>query len=263
MKAGISTACFFPLYTEKTVPVIADFGAEVCEVFFEAESEYNLSYARRLKRVAQENNIEIASVHAFCATFEQFLFTNYERRRKDALKSFIKATKAARELGAKSYTFHGDRRTDEIDSLDYKHYEKCFKELLDITSSYGIKLCWENVSWCQSSRPEFIKRIKEYVNPAEIYHTLDLKQARRAQTTADEYLNVMGGNLKNVHINDYDEVSDCILPGCGKEDFPLFFDKLRKLGYNGNLIIEVYRSNFNEYSEIKSSLDFVKEALKQ
>ena len=81
MKFGISTASFFPIETENTIPIIKELGSNKCEIFLEAESEYQLEYVKMLKERCNKHNITPISVHSFCSAFEPFIFSDYKRRR--------------------------------------------------------------------------------------------------------------------------------------------------------------------------------------
>ncbi|NLB82426.1 MAG: sugar phosphate isomerase/epimerase [Clostridiaceae bacterium] len=256
MEIGISTACFYPVYTEETFKIISDLGCNLCEIFLEAEHEYDKNFTALLNDKMQKYNIRAKTVHAFCATFEQQLFSEYERRRYDALKVYKKVLQAAVDLGAKSYTFHGDRRCDNLDNLDFECYVKNLNELLDIASYYDVALSWENVAWCQTSRPEFIQRVKSAA--PSLKFTLDIKQARRANVLPEEYISAMGDSLINVHVNDFNGEKSCMLPGRGEYDFKKLLDRLKGIGYKGNAIIEVYSSDYNDYSELKTSMEYLK-----
>ena len=262
MEIGISTACFYPQQTEDTIQTIADLGATLCEVFFEAECEYEADFVSIIKERLDRFGIRLNSVHAFCASFEAQLFSDYERRRKDALKVYHNVLRAASELGGDIYTFHGDKRSDSLDSVDFAHYGRCFDELAEIAADYGVRLAWENVAWCQSSRPEFIRRIKEITKSDNLKHTLDLKQARRSGTLPEEYIDVMGKDLVNLHINDYNDCLTCMLPGEGTVNLARYFSILEESGYCGNGIIEVYKSNFDSLSRLQSSFNHTKKLTK-
>lgn len=256
MEIGISTACFYPLYTEDTIKIICGLGTNLCEVFLEAECEYERDYILELKKEMDKLNVRANSVHAFCATFEAQLFSEYERRRTDALVTYKKVVEAAALLGADSYTFHGDKRSDDLGKINFKHYIKCVNELLDIAQSNNIALSWENVAWCQTSRPEFIAKIKEAA--PEMKFTLDIKQAGRVGKTPYEYLDVMGSSVINVHVNDFNFERSCMLPGQGMFDFKVFFRRLDAMDYKGNAIIEVYSWDYDNYSELKTSVEYLR-----
>lgn len=259
MNFGVSTASFFPVSTEDTIPIIKELGVDRCEVFLEAESEYDLEFIAILKECCKKNDITPISVHSFCGAFEPFIFSHYERRRLDCIKMFEKVLVAARELGVKYYTFHGEPIREV---KDIAGYAAKFTELAEIAKSYGVILAWENVSWCQSSNPNFIEQVMEKIKSDNLKFTLDIKQAYRANRTPADYIKVMGENIVNVHINDCTAEQMCLLPGEGMVDFPKLFQQLKKASYQGDYILEVYRANYNDYNQIKKSLNFLVQASK-
>ena len=90
---------------------------------------------------------------------------------------------------------------------------------------------------------------------------LDLKQARRSGEDYKSFLSVMSSKLVHVHINDYNESSDCLLPNKdGMTDFKAVFDDIKKVK-ECTSVIEVYRDNYGDYAEIFKSLDYLKNTL--
>ena len=63
MEIGISTASFYPIDTYEALKSIAGFSVKTAEVFFNTFSELNSPYIDRLKKIADENNIKITSIH--------------------------------------------------------------------------------------------------------------------------------------------------------------------------------------------------------
>lgn len=255
MKFGISTASFFPIETENTIPIIKELGSNKCEIFLEAESEYQLEYVKMLKERCNKHNITPISVHSFCSAFEPFIFSDYKRRRLDCIKTYKKVLLAAKTLGVKYYTFHGELIKEVRDMAEYAAR---FSYLIDIAKDYGIILAWENVSWCQSSDPKFIEQLLENLKNDDLKFTLDIKQAYRANKKPEDYIRVMGKNIVNVHINDCSDRKMCLLPGDGSVDFRKLFEQLNKVSYKGDFILEVYRSNYTNYNQIKKSLDYLR-----
>ena len=155
------------------------------------------------KKELYEFNVN--SVHAFSSSFEPYLFDKYDRRRKDMLKHFKNVCRAAKILGASCYTFHGMRYTD-FNDLDTKFVIDIYNELSYIAMDSGIKLAQENVSWCMSADLKFLTLLSEKCR-YPIYFTLDLKQAYKTNVPLEKYINIMGNNIVNLHINDRDENS--------------------------------------------------------
>jgi len=67
----------------------------------------------------------------------------------------------------------------------------------------------------------------------------------------------------NIHISDYSAEEVCLLPGFGEIDYVELFKKLNGINYNGDLIIEVYSSNYNEISQIKTAKEVLENKMLQ
>ena len=255
MKVGISTACFYPEYkTEETLEVIKKAGFDLCETFLEADYEMQPEFCTKLKEKADELGITIYSVHSFSSTFEPFLMNRYERRRKEMLEKFKSMCKAAKILNAKYYVFHGMR--NNMICNDMTDFASHMDELCSIADEYGVKIAWENVCWCKSTNTEFIKETIRNMKK-NIYFTLDIKQAVRGGQNPQNYLNVYGDKLRNVHINDANEIESCLLPGKGSIDIKSIIQRVSKISSDIPFIIEVYRENFNDISDLKKAKEYI------
>jgi len=256
MDIGLSSACFYPnLHTENSIQTMKELGYNHGEIFLNTWSEYEEKFLKVLleKKALYEFNVN--SVHAFSVSFEPYLFDKYDRRRKDMLRYFKKVCMAAKILGASCYTFHGMRYTD-FNELDTKFIIDIYNELSYIASDLGIKLAQENVSWCMSSNLDFLTLLSEKCK-YPIYYTLDLKQACKANIPIEKYIKVMGSNMVNLHINDRDDNSPCLLPGKGNLNYNDIARNLKDVNYSGKGIIEVYSNNYSSYEQLTQTKDFV------
>ncbi|MGH4052094.1 MAG: sugar phosphate isomerase/epimerase family protein [Clostridium sp.] len=256
MDIGLSSACFYPdVYTENSIGTMKELGFDHGEIFLNTPSEYEKEFLKVLLGKKELYEFNINSVHAFSASFEPYLFDKYDRRRSDMLQHFKDVCKAAKMLGASCYTFHGMRYTN-FDELDTKFVMDIYNELSYIAADEGVKLAQENVSWCMSSDLRLLNLLSNSCK-YPIYFTLDLKQACKANTSIEKYINVMGSNLVNLHINDRDENHHCLLPGRGNLNYEHISNMLKKVGYSGKGIIEVYKSNYSSYDELIQVKNFV------
>ena len=216
--------------------------------------EISVPYNERLNTL--KDSAKIVSIHPYTAFAEAVMFfSGYERRTEESIEKYKSVFEKAQKLGVKYFTFHGDRiyasGSDELTDIA----AETFNKLADSAKEFGITLCLENVSWCKSKSPDYIKSVAEKVR--NIGFTLDLKQARRAGVDYSEYLSAMGNRLLNIHVSDFDDKCDCLLPGAGKFDFKKFKTDIERIGYNGNLLIEVYSQCFSDVSEISKSKHFL------
>lgn len=256
MEIGMSSACFYPeMDVENSVEIMKNLGFDCGELFLNSPSEFNEEFADILLEKTNLHNFNVVSIHGFSSFFEPYLFSEYERRRKDMRKYFTGLCKLGRKIGAESYTFHGMRMVDKHRILK-EDLIKRYNEISYIAAENEIKFSQENVSWCISSDMNFLSELKETIkNP--LYFTLDLKQANKAGKNPVDYIKLMNDKLINLHINDYDKDNVCLLPGEGEVNYREIFSKLKEVNYKGNAIIEVYRSNYENYSDLSDCKKFL------
>lgn len=261
MKVGISSACFYPDFDlEKSIKVMKDLDFNIGELFLNTYCEYRDDFLKKLIEEKEKNKFKIKSVHFFSSMYEPYLFDEYKRRRQDALNVFKNICKATNKLGASSYTFHGMRKQEFNLINNKKEILDIYNELAYISRENNIYLSQENVSWCMSSDVQFLQYLKDNIK-YDIKFTCDIKQAYKSNKSPIDYIDIMGKDLINFHINDRDENNICLIPGKGKVKYKPIIDKLRSVDYKGPLIIEVYRNNFKNYEELKDVKDFIEKKL--
>lgn len=258
MEIGISSACFYPDgLLEDSIKIMKDLGFDSGELFANTPSECDEGFILNLKEEAEKQKFNIRSFHFFSGMYEPFLFDSYKRRRDDALKLYKKICKATNLLGASVYSFHGMRMAD-LNSIDKKLIIDVYNELCYIAAENNIALGQENVSWCMSGDLDFLKMIKNEVK-YPLRYTFDIKQAYKANEDPLKYLDIMGKDLVNFHINDRSETSVCELPGNGTVDYNHIIAKLKEIQYDDIAVLEVYRENFKAYDELKETRIFLQD----
>lgn len=258
MRLGLSTATFFlKEQTEDTFDLIKRLGLDLSEVFLTTFSEYEGTFVEILKE--RKSSVEVHSVHAYNTAFEPQLFNLADRTRLDGEYYFKKVLTAGRAIGANYYTFHGQARLKKSSKIDIEWTGKRTEELWQMAKHYDIELCFENVHWAHFNCPEFFTEIKKY--SPNIKACLDIKQAMQSEVDYTKYLEVMGDRLKTVHISDYDEMGKTCLIGRGVFDFKTLFKRLNDSGYTGPILIEQYARDYENYSELKKAVDYIKEIL--
>ncbi len=259
MQFGISTSCFYPALTECAVRILAKEKVPATEMFINSFSELNPVYLRQLKEVLDHGGTRILSVHPFTCGLEPMLFFGeYRRRFEDGLELYKRYYEAAAILGAKYLVLHGDRKES---ALPEETYFERFAELDAAGRPYGIRLAQENVARCRSGSLSFLKNMKQALPDAAF--VLDVKQARRSGEDWREIVEALGSSLCHVHISGASGTEDCLslLEG----DFPLekFLGTLKKNGFAGGVILELYRQNYGEYGELLASLHKMEQAAAQ
>lgn len=257
MEIGISTATLFGrLYNEDALPYLQEIDARVCEVFLETFCEYTADYANLLKR--NLGNLKVHSVHTLNTHFEPQLFSSNERALEDAFKIFENCLKACNILGASCYTMHGKARLKKGSVFtNYKDLGSYLNQICAVAKKYSVDLTLENVEWACYGVPGFFSEVKKYA--PDLKSCLDVKQARISGFDYKAYIEDMGDSIKTVHLSDVDEFGRIAIPsekGCF--DFEELFKILNYNGFNGNCLIEIYKENFKDASDLKNSLDYLR-----
>ena len=257
MRIGVSTACFYPQPLEEILPVLAGVGVRAIEVFFNTESEFSPRYYEQLGAEARSLGLDIVSIHPYTSLTEgMLLFSDYRRRTEDGMMQYQRYFECAAALGARFFTFHGERDGGPEDTpAQWERKCAAYHRLCALAASCGVTLAQENVAWCRSRDPAFVQKLCRDV--PELRYTLDIKQARRAGQLPRSFIDAAGERIVNLHINDFSDKQTCLLPGAGEMDYDDLFSRLRSVGYNGHALIEVYRTNFDEVGELERAVRYL------
>lgn len=258
MKVGISTACFHgKSEVEQSLLRLYPTGAKNIEIFLECFSEYEPDYVRELDRLCKQFGFAVSAVHPLTTQFEPQIFGPPCRQQREAMDIFQKVLAAAKILGAPLYNLHGPVMIKKsVDSG--ARVAGPFDAMLRAAGELGITVCWENVSWSSFNRPEFAGELMARLTEDNYGFTLDVKQAVRSGRPWEDYLEAMGGRLKNVHLCDMKGGAAC-LPGRGELDFKRLARLLRGMGYAGPVTLEVYADNFASDGELADAFHYLED----
>ncbi len=251
MGIGVSTSCYYPLETELALQKVALLGAKTCEIFINTWSELERPFLDEICRIKDANGIRIPSLHPFLSFGEPYLlFSEYERRFTDTLDFFNKYFDAANILGAKILVMHGSKPLSAVS--DELYFER-FAKLMENGRKHGITVAQENVVHYRSESSAFLTAMKDYIG-STFKIVLDLKQAGRAGYSAFDFVAGLEAHIAHIHISDFDDMHDCLPPGEGKFDYVRLFSVMSAAGYTGDYIIEIYRHNFADESQLTDAM---------
>ena len=265
MKAGVSTACLFPMDLEQSLHQLGQQGIDFCECFFNTPSELKLQAVRRLKEAAASYGMKIGSVHGFHSEMETFyFFTDYKNRLEDGRELYRRYFEAAAELGANYLVFHGEYNLPLFAPYSEERSFENIHALWSVGKEYGVELLHENVSRCKGGHLDYLLRLHQAC--PELGFVLDCKQALRAGHQPDEFVEALGSSIRHVHLSDslsYGSVleKDCLPPGKGNYDFERLFCSLRARGADPSMVIELYSNSFKTVLDLTLSCDFIQEKL--
>lgn len=257
MQFGISTASLYPMLTEEILLLFAEHAVPCCEIFFNTLSELAPSYVRKLKKIADQGGIQILSTHPFTCAFEPFmLFTGYDRRFQDAIEWHKYYFEAMNILGAKIFVFHGDRKQGILS--EHAYFER-FAVLRDLGKRFGITVAQENVERCRSGSPDFLEKMIRYLN-GDVALVFDNKQARRAGVDAIAFVRQFAPYICHIHISDCTDNCDCTPIAPHSPQICLLLNELKKMGYEGGAVVELYRNLLQKDEDVFLSLQNLVEA---
>ena len=259
MRVGVSTACFYPLETEKSLLLLAQAGIQGVEIFLNAYEELQSPFLAELEGILQTHRMQVYSIHPYTGAFEGlWFFSNYPRRYQEGLELYQQYFEATARLGAKVVVLHGAGMQNEIPWAEY--FER-FDRLAQVGHAFGVELCQENIYRCLSRSTAFISAMAKALPTARF--VLDLKQAIRAQQDPLEMLQAMGGQCCHVHISDSRPGEPCLPIGKGNLDLVQWKKALKQVNFRGKVVLELYRENFQDLSELSNSYKVLKAALEE
>ena len=260
MKVGVSTASLFLRYdNEDAVAVLNSLGVGVAEIFLTSFSEYKPEFAQVIK--SRMGTLNAHSVHILNTQVEPQLFNKHTRVRDDSYGILADVMRSAQLLGAKHYTFHGTARFKKASrdpaNDNLPRMGECIREIGEFCDRFGVRLCLENVEWSTYNRVGVFTEMKKYFPPLQ--GVLDVKQARISGEGYLPYLTEMGESIATVHLSDVNENGKMCLPGQGKTDFETLLKALKDVGFDGPLLIEAYKDDYQDVADLKKSCEFLEE----
>ncbi len=256
MRLGLSSAAFYGrLETEEAAARLGEFPVDTCEIFLETRSEYSREFGLLVKEKLR--GLPCRAIHAKGTQFEGDLFGASPRQRQDAFQMLEGALDCGQVLGASIYVFHG--QPDHWGGLHPGRIPRLCETVArigEMAGKRGIRLAWENVSWCALKKPGDAAYLAEAC--PGLSFVLDIKQTLRAGMDPFAFLPVMKGSLVHVHVLDFDSAGKLCLPGRGMFDFALLKRELDAIGYQGDVILEPYSAQAEDELALLGSIEFLR-----
>lgn len=259
MEIGASSSCFYPMETEKSFLHVASHGFKNIEIFFNSPCETHISFIKELKKIKDEYDVNITSIHPYESFSEGYnFFSHYYRRYVDACEDYKRFFEAAAELGAPYIVMHGAKHGAEI--CDEEYAER-YTRLNETAMSFGCYMAHENVVNFSGEKPEFMAKLKEY-DRESFKMVLDVKQARKSNIEPVKFIQAVGDSIAHVHLSDKTSFSECAPPSPkGLFDFSGLFSSLNEVGYKGKYVIELYSNGFKSIDDIVNSAQYLQALL--
>ncbi len=257
MKVGISSASLFGrFHTEDAVQKLNELKVDTTEVFFETFSEYTKKFGKKIKKM--KGDIDVHSIHTLTTQFEPTLYSQNDRAQKESFDLLEGTLSAGEIIGAKYYTFHGVARVKRVPmTIDFDRVGRITNDIITSCKKHDMALAYENVHWAYYNYIGFFSELKKRC--PDLKGTFDLKQARQSNINYREFIDEMKGDIVTAHLSDVKEDGKMCLPGKGTVDFDEMFSRLRDVGFDGALILEVYKNDFERLEELMESYYYIKE----
>ena len=115
----------------------------------------------------------------------------------------------------------------------------------------------ENVVKFKCGYIDNLIELKKYAD-SEIKFVFDIKQAVRAGQDIYSLIDIMGDRISHVHISDFNDRRNSLLPGQGIFDYGEMFEYISDKYDVEFALIEVYNENITEDYGLSQSLDLLK-----
>lgn len=258
LKAGVSTACLYPRLLEESLYDLAVNGVDCVEIFINTDCELSKRFIGEMKSTLDRFEVSVASLHPYTCGLEPIMFFSpYERRVGDMLDYYKRYFEAMQQLNAQYFVLHGCKGF-RLDNNEF--YFERFKRIVEAGKEFGITVCQENVHLYVSGNLKFLKEMSNALGDDAAF-VLDTKQCVRCGENPFDYVKAIGNKVKHVHLSDSSEKGDCLLMGRGRFDYRRFLAQLKEKGFDGAVMLELYRSNFNSISDLISSYNIIENAI--
>ena len=209
MDIGVSTACLYPLETEKALYELAERGVKNVEIFVNSIDELEGQVLVELRRIIGEYGMNVISMHPFSSPMETlFLFGDYPRRTEYLIDIYKRYFEVMAEIGAGVFVLHGAILSSKVPD---ERYMERYLRLFRLAKEFGVTVAQENICYCKSSSVRFIEDMIGQLGD-EVRFVVDLKQARRSNVDPFRLLDIIGDKVVHLHVSDGNA-------GCDMENF--------------------------------------------
>lgn len=260
MNAGISTACLYPELLENAFLELARRKIHNIEIFINTHCELESSFITQYKCIKDEYSVNISSIHPYTSAIEPMMFfTPYERRVTDIIDYYKRYFELANILGANFLVFHGNKPQNPCPN---KRYFERYHTLYEVGKSFGVTVVQENVARCTSAKLSFLKEMSDYLKD-DVAFLLDIKQAVRSNEDPFAFITQLSGKIKHIHYSEHGPAGDCLPFGKGTFNGIEFLQKLKTVGFNENIILELYRGSYKTYDDLSHNYRKLEKAVSE
>ncbi|MDB6134823.1 MAG: hypothetical protein JWM59_3066 [Verrucomicrobiales bacterium] len=247
---GLSTGCFYRQPILDVLPAIRAEGFEDIEICsFPKHLDYHSeAEVHKAGEMILSLGLRVVSFHAPFA--DQIDITSFDPNQREAsIAELILACTAAARLGARNVVLHpGPERTGrpphDAFVLHMRHAADGLNRVAARCCELGVQLLLENMlPHLLFGQTSDMLYLLGSINTCSVGTCLDTGHARLSGDL-HQVVYKLSGHLKMVHANDNMGDWDAhLIPGDGSIDWPWLISELKRLGFQGPLIIEMAGQN--------------------
>lgn len=253
---------------EESIKEVKKFDLPTCQIACWDENFFNINYAKNLKKIAEDNCVEITTVWIGWPgpAVWNFIYgpltlglvpSAYRERRLDVLK---KGSDFAKVLEVPSITTHVGFIPENPNDSVYQELIVVLKYIIEYCKANSQFFCFET----GQETPVTLLRTIEDIGEDNIGINLDpANLIMYGKANPVDALDVFGKYVRGVHAKDGEyptigrELGKEKPLGEGKVNYPVFISKLKSLGYKGALTIEREISGPQQIEDIKKAIKFL------
>jgi sugar phosphate isomerase/epimerase len=232
-----------PAYTlDETIKRLAKIGYDGIEIGAAAPHAYpaylSADRRREVRELLEEHDIALSSMlPAPSGGPGNNPASPYIEERKATVEHYKELAALTAEWGGDTliylpgWTIHGTRRRQA-----WQWSREALTEVADAAAEHGVTLVIEptphDTNLCESAEDAI--ELMEDVNAENVKLMFDTFHVLYRREVITDYVEMMGKDLRHVHISDNDRLP----PGAGVGDFPSMVDALLDIGFDGYLTME-------------------------
>ncbi|MCM8806970.1 MAG: sugar phosphate isomerase/epimerase [Candidatus Omnitrophica bacterium] len=269
MKIGICNEIFKDWNFERVFNYIKSIGYEGLEIApFTISDDVRIipeDQIKEIKSISEKTGIKIIGTHWLLVKPEGLSISSPDKNLRKKTSEYLSAlVEFTSKIGGEIMVFGSPKQRKINEGQTYNEVKNYLKEVimpvLEKCEEKNIYFCIEPLARSETNfinkAEEAIEIIEEINHPYLKLH-LDVKAMSDEEKPIPEIIEMGAKYLKHFHVND----KNLLGPGFGEIDYKPIIEKLKKIGYNGWLSVEVF--DFSPGAEViaEKSIQYLKKFL--
>ena len=269
MKIGICNEIFKDWPIEEVFPYIKSIGYEGIEIapFTLASDVREISgnIIEKIRKLSEENKIDIIGTHWLLVKPEGLSVSSKDKNlRKKTSEYLCKLVDFTSIIGGEIMVFGSPKQRKINEGQTFEEVKKYLKEVIkpDLEKCHekNVFFCIEPLARTETNfinKAEELNEIIEEINHPNLKLHLDVKAMSDEDKPIPDIIEIGAKYLKHFHVND----KNLLGPGFGEIDYKPIIEKLKEIGYNGWLSVEVFDFSPGAKVIAEKSINYLKKFL--